>query len=79
MNNNRIAYIALGFVCVVWGTTYLALLIGVRHFPAFLFTGLRQFTAGLILASFMLLVRKKELGGKRLAANADGLYDDYHR
>ncbi len=63
MNNNRIAYIALGFVCVVWGTTYLALLIGVRHFPAFLFTGLRQFTAGLILASFMLLVRKKELGG----------------
>lgn len=63
MNSNRIAYLALAFVCVVWGTTYLALLIGVRHFPPFLFTGLRQFTAGLILASFMLLVRKQQLGG----------------
>lgn len=60
--SNRIAYLALAFVCIVWGTTYLALLIGVRHFPAFLFTGLRQFTAGLILASFMLFVRKQELG-----------------
>lgn len=63
MNSNRIAYIALAFVCIVWGTTYLALLIGVRHFPPFLFTGLRQFTAGIILASFMLFVRKQTLGG----------------
>lgn len=63
MNSNRIAYIALAFVCIVWGTTYLALLIGVRHFPPFLFTGLRQFTAGLVLASFMIMVRKQTLGG----------------
>ncbi|MFN7119054.1 MAG: EamA family transporter, partial [Saprospiraceae bacterium] len=62
-SNNRIAYLALAFVCIVWGTTYLALLIGVRHFPPFLFTGLRQFTAGLLLAGFMLLVRQQKLGG----------------
>lgn len=62
-NSNRIAYLSLAFVCVVWGTTYLALLIGVRNFPPFLFTGLRQLTAGLLLASFMLRVRKQALGG----------------
>lgn len=61
--SNRLAYIALAFVCIVWGTTYVALLIGVRHFPAFLFTGLRQCTAGLILAGLMMLVQKTTLGG----------------
>jgi drug/metabolite transporter (DMT)-like permease len=31
------AYIALAIVCVFWGTTYLALRVGVAHFPPFLF------------------------------------------
>lgn len=63
MNSNRLAYFALAFICIVWGTTYVALLIGVRHFPPFLFTTFRQMTAGILLGAFMLLVRRKNLGG----------------
>lgn len=63
MKNNRLAYLALAFVCIVWGTTYVALLIGVRHFPPFLFTFFRQATAGAILAGFMLLAKRQKLGG----------------
>jgi drug/metabolite transporter (DMT)-like permease len=43
------AYAALAAVCIIWGTTYLALRIAVLHFPPFLFTALRQTIAGLIL------------------------------
>lgn len=43
------AYIALIVVCVVWGTTYFALLIGVETFPPFLFSAIRQASAGIIL------------------------------
>lgn len=53
------AYLALITVCIVWGTTYLAMLIGVKGFPAFLFSGLRHFTAGLALWLFILLRKKK--------------------
>ncbi len=63
MSNNRLAYLALGFICIVWGTTYVALLIGVRHFPPFLFTTFRQVTAGLLLGAFMMFVRHQKLGG----------------
>jgi len=51
-----IAYIALGAICVIWGTTYLALRIGVLHFPAFLFVVLRQIISGTILATIMLTI-----------------------
>lgn len=57
------AYWALAFICLVWGTTYLVLRIGVMHFPPFLFTGLRQVTAGLLLGSFMVGIRREQLGG----------------
>ncbi len=63
MKNTRLAYLALAFICIVWGTTYVALLIGVRHFPPFLFTAFRQITAGLILGAFMLFAKRQELGG----------------
>ena len=53
-----IAYIALGVICVVWGTTYLALRIGVLHFPPFLFVILRQLFASTILGGIMLTVGK---------------------
>ena len=48
-SKNSKAFIALVFVCIAWGTTYLALRIGVKHFPAFLFAAIRQVTAGLII------------------------------
>lgn len=53
-----IAYIALGVICVIWGTTYLALRIGVLHFPPFLFVILRQLFASTILGGIMLTVGK---------------------
>jgi drug/metabolite transporter (DMT)-like permease len=49
------AYIALLIVCIFWGTTYLALRIGVLHFPPFLFSGIRQFGAGMLLFIWMAL------------------------
>lgn len=51
-------YIALAAVCFIWGTTYLALRIGVLHFPPFLFTAIRQVSAGLILMGIMLVFSK---------------------
>lgn len=64
MNLTR-AYLALFIVCIVWGTTYLAMLIGVSGFPAFLFSGLRHFTAGLLIwLSLPFLKRKVRLSRK---------------
>lgn len=54
------AYIALVFVCIVWGTTYLALRIGVQHYPAFLFAGVRQTLSGIILTIVALAVNKNK-------------------
>lgn len=66
MSNRKIyfAYLALAAVCVIWGTTYLALRIAVLHFPPFLFTAIRQTTAGLLLLGFMLTIGKAKLPGR---------------
>jgi len=59
------AYIALAIVCVFWGTTYLALRVGVEHFPPFLFSGIRQFSAGVLLFAAMAVLGKLEKLGFR--------------
>lgn len=51
---NLLAYIALAAICVVWGTTYLVLRIGVTQFPAFLFSTIRFLVAGPLLLAFVL-------------------------
>lgn len=59
--NNRpsyIAYLALIAICLIWGTTYLALRIAVAHFPAFLFTAIRQTTAGVLLLAGIFSITK---------------------
>jgi drug/metabolite transporter (DMT)-like permease len=43
------ALVAYLVVCVFWGSTYLAIKIGVTELPPFLFAGLRFLTAGLLL------------------------------
>lgn len=53
------AYLALAVVCIVWGTTYFAMRIGVETFPAFLFSGIRQVTAGLLMAAILLVSGQK--------------------
>ncbi len=45
------ALIAYLVVCVFWGSTYLAIKVGVTELPPFLFAGLRFMVAGLILAA----------------------------
>jgi drug/metabolite transporter (DMT)-like permease len=56
--NLLVAYIALGAVCLIWGTTYLGLRVGVTQFPPFLFSLLRFAIAGPILVAFMLTLGK---------------------
>jgi len=43
------AYIAWGTICIVWGTTYLAIRIGVAELPPMLFAGTRWVIAGTIM------------------------------
>jgi len=59
MKPNTKAYLALAIVCVVWGTTYLAMRIGVSTFPALLFSGIRQAIAGAVMFAILLAGRKK--------------------
>jgi drug/metabolite transporter (DMT)-like permease len=55
-----IAYLALAAICVIWGTTYLVLRIGVMHFPPFFFVILRQLISGSILGGIMLTLGKAQ-------------------
>ncbi len=59
MTKHTKAYISLVFICLVWGTTYMAIRVGVRSYPAFLFAGVRQLIAGIILMAGALAVNRK--------------------
>lgn len=70
-NKNTKALIALTFVCIAWGTTYLALRIGVQHFPAFLFAAIRQVVAGsIIMLAAWLMNRRADLSINNLKHQA---------
>ena len=60
---NTRAYLALLSIYIVWGTTYLAIRIGVEDLPPILFTGLRWIAAGPILL-LVLLLKKYKLPNK---------------
>ena len=53
--NKKVVYAYL-LVCFIWGSTYLAIRIGVTNFPPLLFAGTRNITAGLLM---FLYVTKK--------------------
>ncbi|WP_207420620.1 DMT family transporter [Desertivirga brevis] len=61
MKKDPKAYLSLIFICIVWGTTYLAARVGVKDFPPFLFMGMRQLAASLILFLLVFLMGKKPL------------------
>ncbi len=67
--NSFIAYAALAMVCIVWGTTFLAIRIGVTEFPAFLFSVIRQLIGGGILTAIMLTVGKVKWPDKQVIVN----------
>ena len=48
------ALIAYLLVCTVWGSTYLAIRVGVMHLPPMLFAGIRFVIAGALLAGIVL-------------------------
>jgi drug/metabolite transporter (DMT)-like permease len=55
-NENRVmAYLALGAICFIWGTTYTAIKYSVQTFPPFYLVGMRQTLAGLVLLVFCFL------------------------
>ena len=45
-------------VCLVWGSTYIGIQIGVQHLPPFLFAGVRFFIAGTVLAAGARLLKE---------------------
>jgi drug/metabolite transporter (DMT)-like permease len=72
-NHHLTAYFALAVVCVLWGTTFLALRIGVMDIPPFLFSALRQSIAGALLTgTFMLFTKLKIPSKQHLAEQALG-------
>ena len=48
-------YLAIAAICIIWGTTYLAIRIGVKDFPPFLFSGLRFTLAGGLICAYFLM------------------------
>jgi len=67
--NLLLAYVALAWVCIVWGTTYLALRIGVTQFPPFLFSICRFLIAGPLLIAATLAVGKISWPDKKMLIN----------
>ena len=61
---NLLGWAALVVVYLVWGSTYLAIRVGVRELPPLTMAGLRYLTAGLVL--YPIAIRT---GGARLRAN----------
>ncbi|RYD99732.1 MAG: EamA family transporter [Sphingobacteriales bacterium] len=49
MSTHSKAWIALVFICIAWGTTYLGIKLGLQALPPFLMAGSRQFLAGMII------------------------------
>src|SRR5918997_285226 len=47
------AYCAWAAVCFFWGTTYLAIRVGLETMPPMLFAGTRFLTAGAVVFAFM--------------------------
>jgi len=59
MESKTKAWLALIFICIAWGTTYLGIKICVEAFPSFLMAGVRQFTAGILIFFIALSNRSK--------------------
>jgi len=52
-----IAYLCLAGICLIWGTTFLVMRIGVLQFPPFLFAACRQIIAGTLMVLFLIIVK----------------------
>ncbi len=66
MTTKNKAYIAWLAICIIWGTTYLVIRIGVAEIPPFLFSGLRWAMVGPILLIILKLRKVSFPKGKNL-------------
>lgn len=53
-SRGKLAYLALITVCLVWGTTYLAITVALETVPVLLVAGLRWMAAGVVMSALML-------------------------
>lgn len=56
--NRRKAMWAVALVCILWGTTWMASKIGVKHIPALQLSGLRHLIGGGLYVAYFTFVRK---------------------
>lgn len=61
-------WLAVAYISIFWGTTFIAIKIGIAHVPVFLFIALREFSAGLILLGVGMLLAKGKLPGRKAIA-----------
>lgn len=67
MKDTSKAYFSYFLICVIWGTTYLAIRVAVLHYPPFLMAGVRQVISGVLMIIIALLInRKADLSFKNL-------------
>ena len=66
MSNQKKAYLALAVTSIVWGTTWVASKMGVKHLPAFELASIRQFLGGSIYVVFFLIKGEKLPSWKQL-------------
>ncbi len=59
MSSQKKAYLALTITSIVWGTTWVASKMGVKHMPAFELASIRQFLGGSIYVIFFLIKGEK--------------------
>jgi drug/metabolite transporter (DMT)-like permease len=73
LHRRTLSWIALGVVYVVWGSTYLAIRVGVGHLPPLLLAGIRYVIAGALLYPVALRVSAGRHGigqGRRVRPGA---------
>jgi drug/metabolite transporter (DMT)-like permease len=68
VSSTRLAWLAWITICVVWGTTYLAIRVALETVPVFLVAGLRWMAAGLLLGAVSVAMGRR-LPGPRMWAS----------
>jgi drug/metabolite transporter (DMT)-like permease len=68
MSATQRAYLALGLICIIWGTTYTAIKVAILDFPPFLLVGIRQTAAGLLLLLLAIGSSKIQMPSRRYIA-----------
>ena len=71
ISNKTKAYLAYGYIAIIWGTTYLGIRIAVEHYPAFLMAGVRQLVSAIIMCGIAFAMnRNMNLQKRNILQNA---------